>query len=121
MIKRYSSPFTHHAKERAYERYGVQFSFKQWVRFGQVLQNPAYTIPLTHCRKACYFEGCWYLLGCAENGVVRTTLPRGAITMTEKQILRHNTQYRQINDDAFSIWASPQYRRRGNLNNHTGE
>jgi hypothetical protein len=108
MNKYYPSPFTRHARERAQERYGVEFSFEQWVRFGQALQNPAYTIPLPHDRKACYFEGCWYLLGCAENGVVRTTLPRKAITSSEKRILRHNERYRQIDDDAFRVWFTPQ-------------
>jgi hypothetical protein len=108
-MKKCHSPFTQHAKERAYERYGVEFSFDQWVRFGQALQNPEYTILLPRHRKACYFEGRWYLLGCAENGVVRTTLPRQALNKTEKQILQSNRLYRWINDDAFRVWSVTQY------------
>ena len=102
----YESPFTIHAKERAYERYGVVFSKRQWREFGRTLNHPKYAIRLPGERLACYFLKNWYLLVCEKNGTVMTFLAREDITEEDKLILGNDERYRQINDDAFHVWSS---------------
>ena len=64
---KFKSPFTHHALERILERYDARFTKQRQLAFVRTLQNPKFTIPLTDNRKACYFEGKWYLLVCSQS------------------------------------------------------
>jgi hypothetical protein len=94
-----------HAKERAFERYEIYFTRKKLKEFYQTIQNPKKTIKLDGNRLVCYFLNQWFLFTC-DNGTVSTFLPREALTDNEKIILKNDSRYRQINNDAFHILES---------------
>ena len=105
-------PFPNHAKEQLKERYGVEFSDAQWVRFGQVLRDPDWTIRLSDTKQggyycACYFMEHWYLLICANDGTVKTAIPRLDVTDEDKLILMRNDRYLRIDNDEFRAWRTP--------------
>ena len=91
-----------HAKERAFERYGVRFSKKRWELFGRTLQNPKYAVRLPGDRLACYFEKRWFLLIC-QNDTVLTFLSLEDATDEDRQLLQHDERYCRINDDTFRV------------------
>ena len=105
-------PFPNHAKEQIKERYGVEFSDAEWVRFGRVLRDPNWTIRLSDAKQggyfcACHFMNHWYLLVCASDGTVKTAIPRLDITDEDKLTLMRNDRYQQINNDEFRVWRTP--------------
>ena len=110
---RHDHPFPNHAKEQLKERYGVDFSSEEWVRFGRALRAPNWTIRLSDAKQggyfcACYFMNHWYLLVCARDGTVKTAFPRFDVTDEDKLILMRNDRYCQINNDEFRVWRTPQ-------------
>jgi len=100
-----------HAKQRAWERYGVVFSPQKWTDFCNTLQKGTHTIRLEGdgsggCRFACYFRGKWFLVGCSiteSSGVVSTFLPADALSDTEKIILQSDDQYNRIGNDMWDV------------------
>ena len=107
---KFKSPFTHHALERILERYGIRFTKQRQLAFVRTLHNPKFTIPLTDNRKACYFEGRWYLLVCSQSLrpqssiiAIQTFLRLEDANEDDKLVLRHSDRYIKINDDAFSV------------------
>ena len=113
MNKYHDIPFPDHAKKQIQERYGVEFTKKQWFYFGRTLHNPKWTIRLTDAGQGCHFCACyfmehWYLLVRAKDGTVRTAYPRLDITDTDKQILMGDDRYRRINNDEFRVWRTSQ-------------
>jgi|GEM_PF-2563181 len=109
---RHNHPFPNHAKVQLKERYGVDFSDAEWVHFGRVLRDPNWTIRLSDAKQggyfcACYFMGHWYLLICANDGTVKTAIPRLDITDEDKLTLMRNDRYQQINNDEFRVWRTP--------------
>ena len=91
-----------HAKERAFERYGIRFSKKRWELFGRTLRNPKYTVCLQGDRLACYFEHQWFLL-IGKKDAVLTFLSLEDANDDDRQLLRGDERYRRINDDAFQV------------------
>jgi len=107
---KFKSPFTHHALERILERYGTRFTKQRQLAFVRTLQNPKFTIPLTDNRRACYFEGKWYLLVCSQSPrplssiiAIQTFLRLEDANEDDKLVLRHSDRYIKINDDAFGV------------------
>jgi len=102
---------SHHAKQRAWERYDVMFSPQKWIDFCNTLQNQKTSIRLGSdgsggCRFACYFEKKWFLVGCSitgMRGVVSTFLPVDALTDTNKTILQADDRYHRFGNDAWNI------------------
>ena len=92
-----------HAKERAFERYEVQFSKKKWKSFEQTTRSQKFAIRLHGERLACYFEKQWYLVICKKDGTVLTFLALENISDTDKCVLRNDEQYQRINDDTFRV------------------
>ncbi len=92
-----------HAKERAFERYGVRFSKKRWESFERTIRNKKYAIRLHGERLACYFEKRWFLIICRENGAVLTFLSLKDANDEDRQLLKGDERYIQINDDTFSV------------------
>ena len=92
-----------HAKERAFERYGVRFSKKKWKLFERTIRNEKQAIQLPGDRLACYFEKQWFLVIYKGNGTVLTFLSLEDASDEDKQVLRHDEQYRRINIDAFRV------------------
>ena len=112
MDLKYNTPFPDHARKQLQERYGVEWTEKQWVSFGRTLRNPNWTIRLSDADHGCYFCACyfmghWYLLVRARDGTVKTAYPRRDIIEEDKQILKRNERYRQINNDEFRVWRNP--------------
>ena len=111
-INGHDHPFPNHAKEQLKERYDVEFSTAQWVHFGRVLRDPNWTIRLSDTKRggyycASFFMGHWYLLICANDGTVKTAIPRLDITGEDKLILLRNDRYQQINNDEFRVLRTP--------------
>ena len=98
--------FTRHAKEQIGERYGVDLTDVEWMRFGQTLNDPNLTIRLSNDKQACYFMGHWHLLLCAQDGTVITAYPRLAVTDEDKLILIRDKRYRRICHDEFRVGLS---------------
>ena len=92
-----------HAKERAFERYGIRFSKKRRESFMRTLRNPQCAIRLHGGRLACYFEKQWFLLICKNNEVVLTFLSLEDADDEDRQLLKHDERYHRINDDAFHV------------------
>ena len=109
----HGTPFPDHAKRQIQERYGVEFTKKQWFDFGRTSCNPRWTIRLSDAGQgchfcACYFMGHWYLLVRTSDGTVVTAYPRLDIAEEDKLILMHDERYRQINNDEFCVWQTLQ-------------
>jgi hypothetical protein len=100
-----------HAKQRAWERYGVVFSPQKWADFCQTLWNGKHSIRLGSdgsgsCRFACYFQKRWFLVGCSvhgRSGIVSTFLPVAALSDTDKTILQSNDLYCRFGNDPWDI------------------
>jgi len=100
-----------HAKQRAWERYGIMFSPQKWLDFCDTLQKQKNSIRLGNdgsgsCRFACYFENKWFLVGCSitgMSGIVSTFLPADALTDTDKIILQADDRYHRFGNDAWNI------------------
>ena len=100
-----------HAKQRAWERYGVMFSSQKWTDFCDTLQRQKNSIRLGSdgsgsCRFACYFENKWFLVGCTimgMSGIVSTFLPVDALSDTDKIILQADDRYHRFGNDAWNI------------------
>ena len=100
-----------HAKQRAWERYGIIFSPQKWMDFCNTLQKQKLSIRLGNdgagsCRFACYFERRWFLVGCSVtgmSGIVSTFLPADALTDTDKIILQADDRYHRFGNDAWNI------------------
>jgi hypothetical protein len=100
-----------HAKQRAWERYGVVFSPQKWADFCGTMQKEKRSIRLGSdgsggCRFACYFQGTWFLVGCSlhgKGGTVSTFLPAEALTDTDKIILLSDDRYERIGNDSWGI------------------
>ena len=92
-----------HAKERAFERYEIQFSKRKWKLFEQTTRNPKFAIRLHGERLACYFEKQWFLVICKRDGTVLTFLALENISDIDKHVLKSNEQYQRINDDTFRV------------------
>ncbi len=92
-----------HAKERAFERYGVRFSKKRWESFERTVRNPKFAIRLQGERLACYFEKQWFLVICKENGAVLTFLNPEDASEEERQFLRNDERYLRSNNDTFRV------------------
>ena len=111
MDKPHDTPFPDHAKKQLQERYGVDFTEKQWFYFGRTLSNPKWTIRLSDAGEGCHFCACyfmehWYLMVRARDGTVRTAYPRLDISEADKQILMRHEHYRRINHDEFRVWRN---------------
>ncbi|MCL2710044.1 MAG: hypothetical protein FWE95_04100 [Planctomycetaceae bacterium] len=112
MDKQHDTPFPDHARKQLLERYGVEFTERQWFHFGRTLSNPKWTIRLSDAGEGCHFCACyfmehWYLLIRTRDGTVRTAYPRWDIADEDKRILLRNERYRQINNDEFQVWRNP--------------
>jgi hypothetical protein len=98
-----------HAKQRAFERYGVRFSDKKWKAFSDTLQKGKKAVQLrsddSGVRFACYFLGSWYYVGCSTSGAVLTFLPPNALSDEDKYLLKNDERYQQINDDQFHVFS----------------
>lgn len=94
--------FTIHAKERAFERYGIMLTPPKWEAFARTIRNAKYSIQLDNERVACFFEGNWYLLAC-KNGAVLTFLSPKDATDDDKHRLRHDKRYPQTGSDIFRV------------------
>jgi hypothetical protein len=100
-----------HAKQRAWERYGIVFPPQKWANFCNTLQKEKFSIRLGNdasgsCRFACYFQGTWFLVGCSlhrQSGIVSTFLPADALTETDKIILQSDDRYRRVGNDPWNI------------------
>ncbi len=90
-----------HAKERAFERYGVRFSSRRWESFERTIDNPKFAIRLQGERLACYFEKQWFLVIRKENGAVLTFLAPEDLSDEERRLLRHDERYLRANRDTF--------------------
>ena len=111
-IDGHAHPFPSHAKEQLKERYDVEFSDSEWVRFGQVLRDPNWTIRLSDAKRggyycASFFMEHWYLLICARDGTVKTAIPRLDVMDEDKLILMRDDRYLRINNDEFRVWRTP--------------
>ena len=99
-----------HAKQRAWERYGVQFSPRKWTDFCRIMQKAKNLIQLEKsgsegCRFACCFQGQWFFIGCSLHGGrgrVSTFLPADALTDTDKIILASDDRYEPISDASWN-------------------
>ena len=100
-----------HAKQRAWERYGIVFPPQKWVNFCSTLQKEKFSIRLGSdgwgsYRFACYFQEQWFLVGCSlhrRGGIVSTFLPAEALTDTDKIILQSDDRYRRFGGDPWNI------------------
>jgi len=100
-----------HAKQRAWERYGVRFSPRKWVEFCRIMQKEKNLIHLENhgsegCRFACCFHGQWFFIGCrlyGGHGMVSTFLPAEALTDTDKIILASDNRYKPIGDVSWNV------------------
>jgi len=100
-----------HAKQRAWERYGIIFSPKKWTEFCETLQKGKRSIRLEtgesgSCRFACYFQETWFLVGCSihgDGGTVSTFLPADALADGDKIILQSDDRYRRFGNDEWNI------------------
>lgn len=87
-----------HAKQRAFERYGIRFTKKRGKSFERTIRLPGN-------RLACYFEKRWFFMICKKNGVVLTFLSLENVSNEDKQILRQDERYRRTaGDDAFGAF-----------------
>ena len=114
-MKKYRTPFTHHALDRLAERYCIHLTKRQQLAFARTLLNPKFAISLSDNRKACYFERQWYLVVCRQSScpqstviVIQTFLPLDNANDDDKKLLCHNDQYIKVNDDVFGVLSIPQ-------------
>ena len=110
---KHETPFPDHARKQIGERYGVEFTEKQWFYFGRTLDNPNLTIRLSEAGEGCHFCACyfmnhWYLLIRTRDGTVKTAYPRLDIADEDKWILARDDRYRRINNDEFRVWRALQ-------------
>lgn len=94
--------FTIHAKERAFERYGIMLTPPKWEAFARTIRNVKYSIPLNNERVACFFDGNWYLLACKNDTVLTFLSPEDA-TDDDKHRLNHDKRYPQTGVDVFRV------------------
>lgn len=84
-----------HARERAFLRYGIILSKRRWKAFSRAVADQRKTIRLSGDRRACRFEGNWYLLVCGRDDSVLTFLPWENLTEQEKILLDGDERYRR--------------------------
>lgn len=100
-----------HAKQRAWERYGVKFSPKKWCDFCTTIQRGKYSFRLTkttpgYARFVCYFQQTWFLVGCStsgRNGVITTFLPIDSLTDADKTLLRSHNLCLHLEDNMQDV------------------
>lgn len=101
----YVSP---HARQRAFERYGVMLSARQCRGLYETLRKGKNAIFLTRenggFRTVCFFDNRWFFLVCNENNLVLSFLPKESLTSEERRRLRHDPVYRRINKDQFGLF-----------------
>lgn len=93
-----------HAKEQAFQRYGILFTRRMYKDFLRAMRNPKRSIRLDNNRLACYFGGSWYLLVYV-NGQVLTFLPPESLSANDKHRLRYDERYRRTGNDVFQVGA----------------
>jgi len=49
----------------------------------------------------------WYLLICANDGTIKTAIPRLDISDGDKLTLMRDDCYQRINNDEFRVWRTP--------------
>lgn len=97
-----------HARQRAFERYGVMLSAKQCKGIYETLKKGKNAVRLKRegvgFRTVCFFENRWFFLVCNKQNFVVSFLPKESMTSEERRRLRQDSAYRRINNDQFGLF-----------------